>query len=129
MTKEILTLEGIKLLVDTFYGKVREDDLLADIFNNVIRDNWPVHLEKMYSFWQTVLLEEHTYSGVPFVPHAVLPIGKEHFDRWLQLFHATLDELFTGPKAEEARWRSIKMAEMFQFKLAYIKENNLKPIL
>lgn len=129
MTKEILTLEEIKLLVDTFYGKVRKDDLLADIFNNIIKDNWPVHLEKMYRFWQTVLLEEHTYSGAPFAPHAHMPISGEHFDRWLLLFHGTLDELFTGPKADEARWRSSKMAEMFQFKLAYIKENNLKPIL
>lgn len=129
MTKEILTLEEIKLLVDTFYGKVRKDDLLADIFNNIIKDNWPVHLEKMYRFWQTILLEEHTYYGNPFGPHAVMPIGREHFERWLLLFHSTLDELFTGPKAEEARWRSSKMAEMFQFKLAYINENNLKPIL
>ena len=129
MTKEILSLEEIKLLVDTFYGWVRKDELLAPIFNNVIKDNWPAHLQKMYSFWQTVLLEEHTYSGAPFAPHAALPIGKEHFDRWLLLFHATLDELFTGPKAEEARWRSNKMAEMFQYKLEYLKDRNLKSIL
>lgn len=44
--KDIQSLEDITLLVDTFYGRIREDDLLKDIFNNVIEDRWPQHLEK-----------------------------------------------------------------------------------
>ena len=94
MKNDITTIDDIKLLVDSFYGKVREDDLLADIFNNKIEDRWPQHLEKMYRFWQTVLLEEHTYFGSPFVPHAKLPVSAEHFERWLKLFYATVDDLF-----------------------------------
>jgi hemoglobin len=66
--KDISTLDDIKLLVDSFYGRVREDSQLKDIFNERIQDRWPQHLEKMYRFWQTVLLEEHTYYGSPFVP-------------------------------------------------------------
>src|SRR5690606_22213868 len=111
----ILTLDDIRLLVDTFYGKVRTDELLKDIFDGVIQDRWPEHLEKMYRFWQTILLEERTYSGSPFPPHAHLPVTKEHFDRWLQLFYSTLDELFTGEVATEARWRAQKMADMFLY--------------
>ncbi len=38
--KEIETIDDIKILVDEFYSSVREDDLLADIFNGVIGDNW-----------------------------------------------------------------------------------------
>ncbi|MFD2145824.1 group III truncated hemoglobin [Mucilaginibacter antarcticus] len=64
--KQILTLDDIKLLVDTFYDRIRTDELLAPIFNQRIQDRWPIHLEKMYKFWQTVLLEEHTYFGSPF---------------------------------------------------------------
>ena len=66
MKKDISNIQDIKLLVDVFYGKVREDGKLKDIFNNKIQDRWPEHLEKMYRFWQTVLLEEHTYYGSPF---------------------------------------------------------------
>lgn len=120
---DIHHLDDIKLLVDTFYGKVREDDLLADIFNERIQDRWPEHLEKMYSFWQTMLLEEHTYSGGPFPPHATLPVERLHFDRWLGLFFETLDDYFEGPVADEARWRANKMAEMFQLKISMIREN------
>ena len=124
MTKDILKLDDVKYLVDSFYGKIREDKLLKEIFNSNIQDRWPQHLEKMYTFWQTVLLSEHTYYGSPFPPHAKMPIDKEHFDRWLQLWFETIDENFTGEIADEAKWRASKMAEMFQFKINYIREKS-----
>lgn len=119
----ILTIDDIKLLVDTFYTRIQADTLLGPVFNDVIQDNWAVHLEKMYRFWQTVLLGEHTYFGSPFPPHARLPVSQEHFETWMALFTKTVDELFTGEKAEEAKWRAAKMAEMFQLKIAYFKNN------
>lgn len=117
MKKDIAVLDDIRLMVDTFYGKVREDNTLKDIFNTVIQDRWPAHLEKLYSFWQTVLLDKHTYYGSPFFPHTKLPIDKDHFDQWLALFFETVDENFEGKKADEAKWRAQKMAEMFMYKL------------
>lgn len=116
---DIHTIEDVRLLVDTFYGRARLDQLVGPIFNDTIQDRWPEHLAKLYTFWQTVLLGEHTYYGSPFMPHAKLPVDKDHFDRWLQLFHATLNDLFTGPKSDEAKQRSVLMAQMFQFKLAH----------
>jgi hemoglobin len=121
--KEILTLDDIKLLVNTFYDKVREDTFIGPIFNERIQNRWPEHLAKMYTFWQTVLLGNHTYYGSPFPPHAQLPVEREHFERWLSLFSQTLNELFTGQKAEEAMWRADKMAEMFQYKIEHYRNN------
>lgn len=123
MKEDILTLEDVKLLVDDFYHRVREDELLAGIFNEKIGGRWPEHLEKMYRFWQTVLLDEHTYSGSPFAPHARLPLEKTHFERWLLIFAATVDGNFSGEKAAEAKWRAQKMAEMFSYKLDYSRNN------
>ncbi|QLE00165.1 group III truncated hemoglobin [Galbibacter sp. BG1] len=119
--KDISNLEDIKALVDTFYGKVREDSLLAPIFNKVIQDRWRMHLEKMYTFWETVLLQNHTYYGSPFPPHAKLPVTKEHFDKWKSLFYETIDANFQGEKADEAKWRADKMAEMFLYKIEYLR--------
>ncbi|HET7361851.1 MAG TPA: group III truncated hemoglobin, partial [Salinimicrobium sp.] len=99
------------------------------IFNTVIKDKWPEHLDKMYRFWETILLYEKSYRGNPFMPHSELPVEKEHFDRWLKLFHETLNENFTGKIAEEAKWRSNKMAEMFQMKLEYFKNSSKKPLI
>ncbi|ERM80590.1 hypothetical protein P872_12750 [Rhodonellum psychrophilum GCM71 = DSM 17998] len=127
--KDITSLEDIKSMVDNFYGEVRKDAMLSDIFNDKIQERWPDHLEKMYSFWQTVLLEEHTYYGSPFVPHAKLAVEKEHFDRWIQLFCKTIDAQFCGEKAERAKWQGERMAEMFHAKIKYYQNNSLRPIL
>ena len=120
---KITSLDDVKIVVDAFYGRVRKDDLLGPIFNHVIQDRWPEHLQRMYTFWQTVLLGEHTYYGSPFPPHAKLPVTKEHFQRWLKLFTKTIDEHFEGEKADEAQWRASKMAEMFQHKIEAIQNN------
>ncbi len=127
--RDITTLDDIKLLVDSFYGKVREDDLLADIFNERIQDRWTAHLEKMVRFWQTVLLEEHTYDGSPFLPHAKLPVDAEHFERWLKLFNETVNTLFEGEKARRAKWQGERMAEMFLYKINYYRNNSSTPLL
>jgi len=82
----------------------------------------------MYTFWQAVLLDEPTYFGGPFPPHADLPVEIEHFDRWIALFFQTVDELFEGKKAEEAKWRGTQMAKMFHSKIEYFRELGQKPI-
>lgn len=120
---EILNFEDVKALVDAFYDKVKEDDKLAPVFEERIQGNWGPHLEKMYKFWQTVLLNEHTYYGSPFPHHAMLPVDHSHFATWLTLFNQTIDALFTGEKAEEAKWRAMKMAALFEHKIDYLRES------
>jgi len=121
--KELLTIDDVKALVDVFYSKIKNDKLLAPIFNERINDRWSEHLQKMYTFWQTTLLGEHTYFGSPFPPHAKLPVDNRHFKQWMSLFIETVNELFTGDKAEEAKWRAAKMAEMFEHKINYFRNN------
>lgn len=120
--KDIANRKDIELMVDTFYDTIKEDSLLGPVFNSVIKDNWPKHLDTMYRFWQTILLREYVYKGSPFHPHRKLPIEKPHFERWLMLFDTAMDQNFTGKIAEEAKMRAQKMAEMFMYKLT---SNNL----
>ena len=127
--KDIQGLDDIKLLVNNFYDKVRDDDFLAPIFNAQIQDRWPQHLEKMYTFWQTVLLGEHTYYSSPFPPHVKLPVSHEHFAKWLTLFTQTIEELFNGEKADEALWRAKKMAQMFEMKIEHYRNQEFKTLV
>lgn len=129
MRKDIETIADIRKLVDTFYTNVREDKLIGPVFNGIIQDRWPEHLDKMYRFWQTVLLDQHTYFGGPFPPHAKLPIEKAHFDAWLNLWKQTVDAQFDGDKAEEAKWRAEKMASMFLSKIMYYRRHASEPLL
>ncbi len=126
---DIKNIGDIKIMVDSFYARVREDDLLKDIFEDIIRDNWNEHLEKMYRFWQTAVLNEHTYFGSPFAPHADMQIDKTHFDRWVEIFVKNMDELFSGEKAEETKKRAISMAQLFNSKLEYYRDNHNKPLM
>jgi hemoglobin len=111
MKTDISTEADIHTLVHTFYGKVRQDDLLAPVFNAVIKD-WTPHLETMCRFWSTLLLYTKQYKDDPMSKHIPLPLEKIHFDRWLQLFHATLDELFEGEIAENAKKRAASIARI-----------------
>ncbi|MFT5251710.1 MAG: hemoglobin [Flavobacteriales bacterium] len=123
---DITSLDDIILLVDTFYAKVQTDDFIGPIFNQKIGNRWPEHLEKMYRFWQTILLEVHSYSGSPFPPHKHLPVDKAHFDRWMEIFIVTVDSLFQGIIADEAKLRAKNMAEMFNYKINYFREADQK---
>ena len=123
MKREIQTLDDIKLLVDTFYERVRADELIGPIFNERIGNCWPEHLDKMYRFWQTILLEEHTYQGAPFRPHADMPVHLPHFERWVELFEQNLLAHFEGDKADEALERAGKMAAMFHSKREFLRQH------
>jgi hemoglobin len=129
MKQDIATLDDVKLLVDTFYGNIRENELLGPIFNSILEDRWPAHLEKMYRFWQTVLLQENSYHGAPFPPHAKMPIEQQHFETWVGIWHNTIDSHFEGEKANEAKWRGDKMAMLFLSKINYFKDNTSIPLL
>lgn len=127
--KDIETLSDIRFLVDEFYEKVRKDELIGPIFDEKIGDHWERHLDIMYRFWQTVLLEEgKTYFGNPFIKHAPLPIFEQHFQRWLHLWKETLQINFNGPVAEEAFDRADKMGSVFQVKLNAIREEGGKAV-
>lgn len=126
---DILTVEDIGKLVNGFYDKVRADALLAPVFNERIKKAWPAHLQKMVYFWETVLLDEKKYFGSPFPPHAGLAVGHEHFEKWMELFIQTIDDLFEGSKATEAKWRAGKMAELFELKIAHYRERGSKHLL
>ncbi|RAU82822.1 group III truncated hemoglobin [Pontibacter arcticus] len=127
--QDILKLEDVKILVDTFYARVRADKMLGPVFEVRIEDRWEKHLATMYSFWQTVLLGEQTYQGRPGAKHITLPVDVAHFERWLVLFFTTVDELFSGEKATEAKWRAEKMAAMFSGKIEHYKKHQLRSIL
>ena len=121
--RDIRTAEDVRTLVDSFYDKVTRDELLAPIFNDVARVDWSAHLPIMYRFWESMLLGAGTYQGAPFPKHAVLPVQKEHFARWLALFVETVDAHFDGPKAEEAKGRAASIADTFAQRMGLLKDS------
>ena len=109
--------DSIKVLVDSFYSKVNTDDLLSPVFNDVARVEWEEHLPIMYQFWSTLLFHTNVYRGRPWPKHALLPVSAEHFARWVLLFKETVDENFSGPRANDAKDMATSIADTFQNRL------------
>jgi len=123
IVKDIQSREDIALLINTFYEKVRKDELIGPFFTQIAELDWDAHLPIMYDFWESVLLGKSLYRRNTMQAHIELnrkkQLEKPHFDRWLALFHATCDELFSGPVAENAKTRSLSIATMIQVKVTY----------
>jgi hemoglobin len=115
---DIISRHDIQVLVDSFYDKVKADDLLGPVFADL---DWPHHLPIMYNFWSSMLLGDQTYRGNPLEKHLRLAVTSEHFKRWLALFKQTVDENFSGEKAEEVKMRADSIAGIFQMKMGLIK--------
>lgn len=107
-------------IVDSFYAKVRADELIGPIFNDVAKVDWDEHLPKLYNFWEDLILGTDNYRGRPFPPHMKLDLKTEHFVRWLELFHKTVDDHFYGIKAEEIKARASRIAYNFSLNLGLI---------
>ncbi len=109
--------EDIKILVHTFYGKVQDDERLGYIFNEVAGVEWDHHLPRMVDFWSNLIFRTGRYDGKPFRQHMPLPIRKEDFYRWYNLFIETVDCCFEGEHADYAKEMAGKIAASFSLKM------------
>lgn len=121
----------IEQLVNRFYERVRGDEVLGFIFQDVAGTNWTTHLPKMYAFWETVLFRSGAYSGNPVDAHAKLvpltTMGRGQFDHWLELFRSTVDELFEGPNAEHIKNCAADMANVIHGKINHVPNPRFDP--
>jgi len=125
MTKTDIQNKGdIENFVNGFYNKVRRDEILSPVFATKIPNAaWPAHLQRMYDFWNAILFAETGFHGNPMQKHLGLPVDEKHFGRWLLLFNQTIDECFSGPKAEEAKTRAASIAGIMNFKIENFRKS------
>lgn len=118
---------NINFLVNSFYKKVRKDELIGPVFNEQIKD-WNAHLERLTDFWETNLLFVRNYKGNPVQVHIGVDkahqgsITQLHFGRWLQLWFETIEADFEGKHAEMAKNRARNMSTHLFFKMYESRE-------
>jgi len=114
---DVATRRDVELLVRTFYRAAAMDEILGPVFQAAHVD-WPEHLAVVSEFWMDQLFGTGRYGGNPLRAHGPVdrrtPLTTAHFDRWLQLFDETVDELFDGPVADRAKARAATMARAIQ---------------
>ncbi len=115
--------ESLKVLVDSFYAKVREDASIGPVFNRAI-DDWPEHLDKLQAFWSAVMLTSGRYKGRPLPAHVkhADSISAASFERWLALWRETTDELLDPTSAATLQEKAGRIAESLSLGIAFQKD-------
>lgn len=119
--KEIKSREDVHVLVTKFYEKVRKDETLGLFFDRI--EDWDEHLERLTTFWESSLFMQTKYYGNPLEAHAKADkehdnkITELHFGIWLNLWYQTIDELFVGETADNAKRRARKMGTFLYLKI------------
>lgn len=120
-----LNEQSIATLVDTFYARVREDDLIGPVFNRVVAD-WPEHLAKLKDFWSSVMLGVGAYKGNPMMAHLPIPeMDQPHLVRWLTLWQQTTAEIFEPEAADTFLGKAIMVGERFVAVSTHMRESQM----
>ena len=121
MKPDIVSRLDIEQFIILFYEKVKQDDTIGFIFNDVVQMNWEHHIPVIVDFWETILLDNPVYKKNAMEVHYDLnkkvQLQKEHFQKWLFLFNAAVDEFFEGKTAALAKTRAKSIADVMLFKM------------
>jgi hemoglobin len=121
MNPDIQNRSDIEKLVLAFYEKAKSDAEIGPFFTTIIPIHWEEHLPAMCNFWENALFYTGGYRGnmmeIHRAVHEKIPMSALHFQRWTNLFCQTVDELFWGEKADQAKQHALNMALMLQIKI------------
>ena len=124
--KDIETRQDIEKLLKIFYEKAFADETIGYIFRDVAKLDLAEHLPVIADFWEMMLLGtinfQEKYKRSPMLKHIVLnekePLLREHFQQWLKIFFQTIDENFSGEKADSAKARAGAIANTMFMKVS-----------
>lgn len=118
---DIRSRQDIDTFIRAFYDKVRTDDTIGFIFNDIVQMDWETHIPVIVDFWETILLDNPVYKKnameVHYALNKIAPLQPGHFQRWLLLFNKTLDELFEGNITMLAKTRAKAIAAVMELKM------------
>jgi truncated hemoglobin YjbI len=113
----------------SFYGRAMSDPIIGRLFTEVAQLDLDEHLPVIGDFCESTLFGTGVYSRHgrnPLLIHAALDrkerLEPQHFARWLELFHSTVDESFAGMRASYAKQRGTAIAQRM---LSFLRERRM----
>tara|TARA_R110002073_G_scaffold72537_1_gene177658 strand:+ start:691810 stop:692184 length:375 start_codon:yes stop_codon:yes gene_type:complete len=124
MKSDIQNRKDINLFTTQFYDKLLSDKEIQHFFEAIIKNNTlESHLKIVADFWEDLLFQTLNYQKNAMKPHLFLnktnPFQKKHFEIWLKHFNNTIDQHFTGTKADLAKTRALSIATVMQIKMQH----------
>ena len=132
MKEDIRNAQDIRRLVSTFYEKLLQDEVFAHIFLEVAQIDVLDHVDVIVDFWDSVLFQAGKYKRNLVDIHLDINqkfnygLNEQHFNDWLSLFNATVDELFEGDKAKMAKDRALSIATIIKLKIDHLEQQRLE---
>jgi hemoglobin len=112
---DVTTRVHIATIVDTFYRKTTQDEMIGYLFEDLDLEN---HLPTIHDFWENILFRTGSYKGGMMYKHFALnarkPLQTQHFERWLELFTQAVDSYFAGENAEVMKQYARSIAQTMQ---------------
>ena len=113
--RDLDTRDEIAEMVTRQYADIVQDELLGPYFDfGAGHIDWTAHIGAVTDFWCHLLLYAPDYEIDVIEQHRGLhqhaPFGPDHFDRWLEVFHGTVDSGWVGPNSDRAKKRATGMA-------------------
>jgi len=120
--RDIEKRADIETIVEAFYSRALDDDLIQHFFLEVARIEWDVHIPIICNFWDSILLGSNNYKANAMIKHIDLhqksPLSKEHFERWIQLWEKTVRTFYQGPIADTAILKAKQIGGLMQHKIS-----------
>jgi hemoglobin len=107
----------IDRLVRSFYARAQQDVLIGPIFARHV-DDWEDHYARLRDFWSSVALMSGRYHGQPMAKHLPVGIDTPHFNRWLELFVETAQEVCPPAAAALFIDRAHRIADSLEMGIA-----------
>lgn len=121
---DIQNRQDLLNLVTRFYERLLADSSISYLFTDIAKIDLQHHLPVLVDFWDAILFQSDTYRKNAMQPHLSLhqqsPLQKHHFETWLRYFKESVDELFEGEKAFQAKERATSIATVMQIKISQL---------
>jgi len=120
----------VAAVVSAFYAKARRDEIIGPVFNRVVPSaHWPQHIQTITDFWSSMLLGTRRYMGRPMPKHIAIPeLSDAHFQRWLNLFHETAEELCPPHVAAMFTDRAERIGYNFRVRIAQFRGDDPRAV-
>ena len=119
---DISSRADIEFLVTSFYKALLSDPGMEHFFSPMVASGQlDMHLQTITDFWHDILFLSSSYGKNAMKPHIELSkrhtMTDTHFSSWLGHFNTTVDQYFSGEKAQLAKSRAQSIATVMQIKL------------
>ena len=119
--RDIENRADIEIIMKNFYDRLLADKEMNHLFIEVVKIDLESHMPILADFWEGILFHRGNYRRNTMAKHLDVnlkyKLEAHHFKLWLDFFNESVDELFQGDIAHQAKTRALSIATVIQFKI------------